>query len=178
MKVEIKKVKLSQIRPNPENPRQIGKKQFDRLVKSLQEFPEMMELREVVVDENMMILGGNMRYKALKQAGVKECIAKIVIGLTPEKKREFIIKDNGAYGEWDMELLSAWDDFPLIEWGVELPEDWMRKGEDGAVDMDEVDFFEDKKKTGKFTYSEADETAIADDLRTMEEKYVGFRFYL
>lgn len=79
----------------------------------------MMELREIVVDENMMILGGNMRYRALKEAGEKECIAKIADGLTPEQKREFIIKDNASFGEWDMDILAnVFDDLPLVDWGI------------------------------------------------------------
>jgi len=124
MKVDIKKVKLSKIKLNPGNPRRISKQDMDRLVKSLQDFPEMMELREIVVDDDFMVLGGNMRTLALRKSGAKECLAKIVTGLTPEQKREFIIKDNSAFGEWDMDLLSGWDDLPLTEWGVDLPGDW------------------------------------------------------
>jgi ParB-like chromosome segregation protein Spo0J len=119
MKVETKKVKLLEIKPNPDNPRQINKKQLERLVKSLREFPEMMELREIIVDENMMILGGNMRYRALKGKGEKECIAKIATGLTDEQKREFIIRDNTQQGEWDMDILAnVFNDMPLVSWGV------------------------------------------------------------
>ena len=126
MEITTKKLKLSQIKPNPTNPRKIGKVEMERLVKSLQDFPEMLELREIIIDENNIILGGNMRYRALKQIGEKECVAKIVTGLTPEQKREFIIKDNSAFGEWDMDLLSSsWSDLPLVDWGVDLPEDWL-----------------------------------------------------
>ena len=126
MNVETKKVKLSQIKLNPDNPRHISEKDMARLVKSLTEFPEMMDIREIVVDENMMVLGGNMRTLALKKAGAKECVAKIVTGLTPEQKREFVIKDNSAFGSWDMDALAnGWDDLPLVDWGVDLPEDWL-----------------------------------------------------
>ena len=131
MEITTKKLKLSQIKLNPDNPRRIGKVEMERLVKSLQDFPEMMELREIIVDENNTILGGNMRYRALKQIGEKECIAKIVTGLTVDQKREFIIKDNSAFGEWDMDLLSSsWSDLPLVEWGVDLPEDWLKPVEE------------------------------------------------
>jgi len=124
--IEIKKVKLSEIKLNPDNPRTISSKDMDRLVKSLQEFPEMMELREIVCDEDTVVLGGNMRTLALRKAGVKEAVAKIVTGLTPEQKREFVIKDNGSMGEWDMDALAnVWSDLPLVEWGVDLPEDWL-----------------------------------------------------
>jgi hypothetical protein len=126
VKVERKKLKLLEIKLNPENPRTIAGKEMDRLVKSLKEFPEMMELREIVVDENIMILGGNMRFLALKKADESECIAKIVTGLTDEQKREFIIKDNAQFGEWDMDALAnSWDDLPLIEWGLDLPKEWV-----------------------------------------------------
>ena len=129
MEITTKKLKLSQIKPNPTNPRKIGKVEMERLVKSLQDFPEMMELREIIVDENNIILGGNMRYRALKQIGEKECIAKIVTGLTVDQKREFIIKDNSAFGQYDMDALAnLWSDLPLVEWGVDLPEDWLNPG--------------------------------------------------
>jgi hypothetical protein len=85
----------------------------------------------------MTVLGGNMRLLALKKSGAKECTAKIVTGLTPEQKREFIIKDNSAFGEWDMDLLSSsWSDLPLVDWGVDLPEDWLKEipEENKAID--------------------------------------------
>jgi len=128
VEISIKTVKLSTIKLNKENPRRISNQDMERLVKSLQDFPEMMKLREIVVDETMTVLGGNMRYLALKKIGAKECTAKIVTGLTPEQKREFVIKDNSQFGEWDMDLLSAWDDLPLVDWGVDLPEDWLNPG--------------------------------------------------
>jgi DNA modification methylase len=151
--VEIitKKLKLSQIKPNPQNPRRIGKTEMERLVKSLQEFPEMMELREIVIDENNIILGGNMRYRALKQIGEKECVAKIVTGLTPEQKREFVIKDNSAFGSWDMDALAnAWGDLPLIDWGVDIPADWLTGGAgtgDPADAEPQIDRAEELNKT-------------------------------
>ena len=131
MNVETQTVKLSAIRPNPDNPRTITGKDMDRLVKSLTDFPEMMELREIVVDESMTILGGNQRYQALKKIGAKEATAKIVKGLTPEQKREFVIKDNSNFGEWNMDALAnEWADLPLADWGVVVP---------GVFAADEVD---------------------------------------
>ena len=125
IRVETKQVALSEIRPNPDNPRSITKAGLDRLVKSLSDFPEMLEIREVVVDEKMTVLGGNMRLRALQQAGAKQCFAKVVTGLTDEQKREFVIKDNGSFGDWDFDALAnAWDDLPLAEWGVNLPPAW------------------------------------------------------
>jgi ParB-like chromosome segregation protein Spo0J len=125
MKVEIKEVKISEIKLNPNNPRRISKQDMDRLVKSLAEFPDMLNIREIVVDETMTILGGNMRYLALKKSGAKAATAKIVSGLTKEQKREFVIKDNSNFGEYDFDALAnGWGDLPLVDWGVDLPEDW------------------------------------------------------
>lgn len=130
IEISIKTVKLSQIKLNPDNPRRIGNVEMDRLVKSLQEFPDMMKLREIVVDETMTILGGNMRFLALKKIGAKECTAKIVKGLTSEQKREFVIKDNGSWGNWDFDLLANnWADLPLSDWGIDLPDDWLKDSE-------------------------------------------------
>jgi len=123
--ITIKTVKLSAIKLNPDNPRRISEKGMDRLVKSLQDFPEMLELREIIVDENNIILGGNMRYRALKQIGEKECVAKIVTGLTQKQKREFIVKDNGSFGEFDFEMLAnGFDDLPLADFGIDIPKSW------------------------------------------------------
>ena len=149
MNVETKQVKLSALKLNPNNPRRIGNKEMERLVKSLQEFPDMLSIREIVVDETMTVLGGNMRLLALKKSGAKECTAKIVTGLTPEQKREFIIKDNSAFGEWDMDLLSSsWSDLPLVEWGVDLPEDWLKTEQQNELAIDDVK--EDNPKLQKF----------------------------
>jgi len=131
MNVETKQVKLSALKLNPNNPRRIGNKEMERLVKSLQEFPDMLSIREIVVDETMTVLGGNMRLLALRKIGAKEATAKIVKGLTEAQKREFAIKDNGAWGQWDFDLLAnGWDDLPLVEWGVDLPEDWLKPVEE------------------------------------------------
>ena len=140
MEIITKRLKLSQIKPNPQNPRRIGKTEMERLVKSLQDFPEMLELREIIIDENNIILGGNMRYRALKQIGEKECVAKIVTGLTLDQKREFIIKDNSNFGSYDMDALAnLWSDLPLVEWGVDLPEDWTKDPEEAAGDVEAED---------------------------------------
>ena len=137
MEVEIKKVKLSEIKLNPDNPRQISKEGMERLVKSLQDFPEMMKVREIVVDEDMMILGGNMRFRVLQQIKEKDSIIKIVKGLTPEQKRRFVISDNGEWGEWDFDMLAnAWGEFPLAEWGVGLPAAWSNEQLDQSEDPD------------------------------------------
>lgn len=131
VKIEIKTVKFSEIKLNPDNPRTISKKDMALLVKSLKDFPEMLELREIVVDETMTVLGGNMRTLALRKIGAKEVTAKIVSGLTEAQKREFVIKDNSNYGTYDLDILAnSWGDLPLVDWGVDLPEDWLKEVEE------------------------------------------------
>lgn len=150
MNIETKKVKLSQIKLNPDNPRRISETDMARLVKSLTEFPEMMGIREIVVDENFVCMGGNMRTLALRKAGAKECVAKVVTGLTKEQKREFVIKDNGSMGEWDFDLLANdWGDLPLVDWGIDLPEEWLKDPEtDGDADAEpQIDRVEELNKT-------------------------------
>lgn len=115
------KLKPSDIKPNPNNPRIIKDEQFQKLVKSLKEFPEMAEVREVVVNKDHVILGGNMRYRAMVEAGWKEIPVKVV-DWSEDKQREFIIKDNVSGGEWDWDTLAnEWSDLPLDEWGLDLP---------------------------------------------------------
>lgn len=139
MEIEIKKVNLSAIKINSDNPRIISQKAMEYLVKSLQTFPEMMQLREIVVDETMTILGGNMRYLALQKIKVKECFAKIVTGLTSEQKREFVVKDNANFGEWNFDALAnSWSEMPLAEWGVNLPENWLDNMGNKLTDPDDV----------------------------------------
>jgi ParB-like chromosome segregation protein Spo0J len=117
----IKTVKLSELKPHPDNPRKISRENMDRLVKSLQEFPEMLEIKEIVVDETMTIIGGNMRYAALKKMGKEQCKAKIVTGLTEDQKREYIVKDNIALGEWEKTIIAKkYSDLDLKTWGIDL----------------------------------------------------------
>lgn len=136
-----KTVKLDEIKVNGHNPRQIKQKEMDRLKKSLKDFPEMMELRPIVVDEDGVILGGNMRYQALVASGADNADIIQVEGLTEAQKREFIIKDNVPYGEWDWDALAnEWDTEELKEWGIS-PKNW-----DAEPGNDEYDKFVDKFK--------------------------------
>lgn len=127
------KIKLSSIKPNPVNPRLIRGEAFKKLVKSIEEFPKMMELRPIIVDEEDTILGGNMRFKALKKLGYKEIPrewVKFANDLKAGEKEEFLIKDNLSYGEWDDLILQTnWDISKLQGWGVEveIPEMRTRK---------------------------------------------------
>jgi len=112
---------LKTLKANPNNPRVIRDEKFKKLVKSIQEFPEMLEARPVVVNPDMVVLGGNMRLKALLEAGVEE--APVYIASWDEvKQRQFIIKDNVGFGEWDWDALAnEWNEEELQDWGLEIP---------------------------------------------------------
>jgi ParB-like chromosome segregation protein Spo0J len=114
-------VKLSEVKLNPNNPRLIKDDKFKKLVQSIKDFPEMLNIRPIVVNQDMIILGGNMRYKACKEAGLKE-IPIIKTDLTEDQQREFLIKDNTSGGEWDWEVLAnEWDSEQLADWGLDIP---------------------------------------------------------
>ena len=133
-------VKISKVKGNPSNPRIIKNDKFKKLVKSIQEFPEMLKLRPIVVDEDFMVLGGNMRLKASKEAGLKEVWIDIAEGLTEEQKKEFIVKDNVGFGEWEWDILAnEWDSVQLAEWGLDVWENEDDKiAEAGLIEDDEI----------------------------------------
>lgn len=111
---------IKQIKFNDKNPRTITPTQLKKLKKSITEFPEMLQLRPLVVDENNMVLGGNMRLKALTELGIEDVPVQRVETLSEEKKKEFIIKDNVGYGDWDWDVLTNdWDLAELSDWGLE-----------------------------------------------------------
>jgi len=115
-------VKISEIKSNPNNPRLIKDDKFKKLVKSIQEFPEMLKLRPIVVNNEMIVLGGNMRLKACIEAGLKEVYILKADDLTEEQQKEFIVKDNVGFGEWDWDVLAnEWDTDDLENWGLSLP---------------------------------------------------------
>ena len=123
MKRETLTLPMSDIKLNDSNPRTITAQQMKRLVKSIQDFPEMTQLRPIVIDENNIILGGNMRYRAMQGLGYTETEVVKVSGLTDEQKREFIIKDNVPFGDWDWdELANSWDAEKLNDWGLDVPD--------------------------------------------------------
>lgn len=166
---------LSDIKPNPNNPRLIKDDKFKKLCQSIKDFPEMLELRPIVVNKDMIILGGNMRYKAAKEIGLKQIPVKIADNLTPEQEREFLIKDNTSGGDWDWEVLAnEWDSEELEAWGLDLV----------GFDANAEDFGEDfslpdgeKAPFQQMTFTLADEqaeqikNAIADIKATEEYKY-------
>ena len=121
--MNVKKVKLSEIKNNPNNPRILKDDKFAKLVKSIKEFPKMLEIRPIVVNSDMIVLGGNMRLKACKEAGLKEVPIVLADDLTEDEQKQFIIKDNVGFGEWDWEMLAnEWDAEQLESWGLDVPD--------------------------------------------------------
>jgi hypothetical protein len=170
-------MKLKDIKPNPNNPRVLRDDKFQKLKQSIKEFPKMLSLRPMVIDENNVVLGGNMRLRALQELGftdIDEAWVKRSSDLTEEEKKRFIIADNVAFGEWDWDTLANdWDVVDLEAWGLDIPQF------DRPEDFDE-DFTlpeGDKEPFQQMTFTLADEqatvlqNAIAEIKRTEEYKY-------
>jgi hypothetical protein len=148
-------INLEKLKPNPANPRSITNKQFEKLKKSILEFEDMLQISPVVVDENWVIIGGNMRYKALKDLDIKETPYVKIDGLTEEQKKEFVIKDNVNFGDWDWNVLL--NDFPqpkLLDLGLFIPEH--------LIDNN------DERKEDKNTLKEQFDTWLNSDERTVK----------
>jgi hypothetical protein len=117
----IQSVKISDVKSNPNNPRLIKDDKFQKLVQSLKDFPEMANVRPIVVNQDFVVLGGNMRLKAMKEAGWKEVPVQVV-DWTDQQQKEFIIKDNVGFGEWEWDMLAnEWDAEDLEKWGLDVP---------------------------------------------------------
>ena len=158
-----KQISINKIQGNTNNPRIIKNDKFKKLVKSIKEFPEMLKLRPIVVDENMMVLGGNMRLKASKDAGLKEVWIDIAEGLTEDQKQEFIVKDNVGFGEWEWDMLAnEWDSVQLAEWGLDV---WQNEDDLEEPDFDQLTAENNNKPaTIKITF------ANEKDLQNAEEE--------
>jgi hypothetical protein len=140
--LKVKLISINKIFLNKDNPRIIKDEKFAKLVKSIKEFPKMLEIRPIVVNDDMIVLGGNMRLKACKEAGLKEVPVIKASELTEEEQRRFIIADNVGYGEWDWEMLANnWEAEQLKEWGLDV---WQPSGD---INLDE--FFEDNGDSEK-----------------------------
>lgn len=138
-------MKISDIKANPNNPRIIKDDKFKKLVESVKSFPEMLELRPIVVNKDMIILWGNMRYKACKEAGLKEIPVIVADNLTEEQESEFLIKDNVSGGEWDWNILAnEWDKEKLEEWGLDVPEWYTTPDEEKELIEDDVPEIEEE----------------------------------
>jgi hypothetical protein len=169
----IKKVKITEVIANPNNPRLIKDDKFKKLVKSIQDFPDMLNVRPIVVNKDMVVLGGNMRLKAIKEAGHTE-VAVEIVDWTEDQQKEFIIKDNASFGEWDWsDLANNWDSDELTNWGIDII------GFSNVEDLGE-DFIlpnGDKSPFQQMTFTLADEqaeqikNAIEEIKRTEEYKY-------
>jgi hypothetical protein len=166
---------INEIKPNPNNPRIIKDDKFKKLVKSIQDFPQMLELRPIVIDENNVVLGGNMRLKACIEAGLTDVPVKQAKELTEEQKKEFIVKDNVGFGEWDWsDLANNWETEELEEWGLDII------GFSNVDDLGEGFTLPDGDKSPfqQMTFTLADEqatqlkNAIEEIKRTEEYKYV------
>lgn len=134
--MKIEKIKITEIKVNEENPRTIQDHKFEKLVKSIKEFPEMLKIRPIVINDQGIVLGGNMRLRACIHAGLKEVYVIKASDLTPDQEKEFIIKDNVGFGQWDWEILAnQFDNLTLGEWGLDVwnPEE--------SINLDE--FFEE-----------------------------------
>jgi hypothetical protein len=165
---------IKEIKPNPSNPRIIKDDKFKKLVKSIQDFPQMLELRPIVIDENNIVLGGNMRLKACIEAGLTDVPVKQAKELTEEQKKEFIVKDNVGFGEWDWsDLANNWETEELEEWGLDII------GFSNVDDLGEGFTLPDGDKSPfqQMTFTLADEqcvqikNAIEEIKRTEEYKY-------
>jgi len=126
--INWQKIDINLLKENPDNPRVITDAKFEQLVKSIKGFPQMLEIRPLVADKDYRILGGNMRLKACKAAGLTHVPVILAESLTEEQQREFIIKDNVGFGEWEWEkIVAEWPEAP--EWGLDIPDKWLAKGE-------------------------------------------------
>lgn len=134
-------IKLSDIKLNPHNPRRISEKDMNKLCNSLEAFTKMLKYRPIIYDSSKTIVGGNMRFLALKKLGYDEVPSewlRCADDFTEEEKRQFIIVDNGKFGEWDMDILAnEWSDFPIIDWGVDLPTEWVNPIPENNTVIDE-----------------------------------------
>ena len=170
-------INIQEVKPNENNPRFIKDYKFKKLVKSIKEFPEMLKLRPIVVNSDMVVLGGNMRLKACKEAGLKEVYILKADDLTEEQQREFIVKDNVGFGEWDWDVLgNEWNTQQLGDWGLEVwqgGEDVSNTNDYSNLDVDsKLDKFLDakiKNLTIPFESQEFDEVILK--LEVYLEKY-------
>jgi len=166
-------IAINKVIPNSDNPRYIKEEKFKKLVQSLKDFPEMANARPIVVNKEMVALGGNMRLKAMQEAGWKEVPVKIV-DWSEEKQREFIIKDNVGFGEWDWdELANTWDEMELDAWGLDVP-NFLEM----PTDEDLIGEEKNKPATMKITFTSPEQlqSAEIDIQELLDRKYKGSFF--
>jgi len=164
---------ISKVRPNSDNPRYIKDEKFKKLVQSLRDFPEMANVRPIVVNQEMIVLGGNMRLKAMQEAGWSEVPVQVV-DWSEEKQREFIIKDNVGFGEWDWdELANTWNEMELDAWGLDVPNFLEMPTDDELIGEEK-----NKPATMKITFTSPEQlqSAEIDIQELLDRKYQGAFF--
>jgi ParB-like chromosome segregation protein Spo0J len=167
-------MKINLIKPNPNNPRIIKDDKFKKLVQSIKDFPQMLELRPIVIDENNIVLGGNMRLKACQELGLKDVPTIFAKDLTEEQKKEFIIKDNVGFGEWNWDdLANDWDSEQLTAWGLDV---WQQEQEPELEDL--IGEEKNKPPTMKITFETPEQLQKAeiDIQEILDRKYKGAYF--
>ena len=172
--MNIEWVKTTDIHANENNPRILKDDKFKKLVQSIKDFPEMLEIRPIVVNNDMMVLGGNMRLKAIQEIGLKEIPIIKAENLTDEQQREFLIKDNVGFGEWDWDALANdWDADELKDWGMDLPIIMGEPGEDELIGDEK-----NKPATMKITFETPEQLQKAeiDIQELLDRKYKGAYF--
>ncbi len=175
--METELVPVSAVKENPNNPRFINKVKFKKLVNSIKQLPEMLQIRPIVVNENNVILGGNMRYKACIEAGLDKIHIVKAKGLTEEQQKEFIIKDNVGFGEWDWDILgNTWDNQKLNEWGLDVwhPEESVSNEKDYSINsLDEKlgRFLDAKIKNITIPFETEEFSKVVEKLEILLERY-------
>jgi len=164
--MSVQTVKISDVKPNPNNPRLIKDDKFTKLVQSLKEFPEMANVRPIVVNQDFVVLGGNMRLKAMKEAGWKDVPVEVV-DWSEQQQKEFIIKDNVGFGEWEWDMLAnEWEADDLEKWGLDVPgfdeQDYSDKNKELNVND-----FENQNYTIKLEFTEDDYNFVKDKLQQL-----------
>ncbi|TGE22810.1 ParB N-terminal domain-containing protein [Hymenobacter metallicola] len=183
----IQLVPIEQVQLHPQNPRLIKDNRFEQLVQSLIDFPDMLHARPLVVDEDFIVLGGNMRLHAALRLAYAEIPVMQVTGWSDAQKREFMIKDNASFGEWDFSILAnEWSEEPLGAWGIDLPKDWLEPEEEatssgsGSGDSPDGEEEEEYKPEPRMiiTFPSAEDLqhAEADVQELLDRKYPGARF--
>lgn len=141
--MQVKTVKISEVKLNPNNPRLIKDDKFAKLVQSIKDLPQMLSIRPIVVNSDMIVLGGNMRLKACKEAGLKEVPIIVADDLNEDQQREFLIKDNVSGGEWDWSMIANdWDSEQLEQWGLDVV-NWAAGVDANEMNDDDVDLTEE-----------------------------------
>ena len=171
-KMITQKVNVKEVIPNKSNPRIIRDSKFVKLVQSIKDFPQMLEIRPIVVDENNIILGGNQRFKACIEAGLKEVFIIKANDLTEEQKHEFIVKDNVGFGEWDWDILAnEWDTEKLDDWGLDV---WQQTPD---IDYDILDEDDISKQLEDMTNGVKKAIQIEFEAEHYEEAYQLVKFW-